>query len=253
MKTLVSGLILVALLTLPQTASALSINKFSPPFEVNSPNRTFVLVVDPRSNNHYIYRASKRTTSLWSFSEAAEDVYLLSNDGEVVVSLHAPYVHVNHVNKTTCITMRRADGVFKTFAMSEICPDPEKTNFHRPPGRPGGMALGLPEGDSWRTWRGDVVQGDHNFRVNTTGRIRCWDFSLDDGQILGHWSAAEVEQQLRSYKQKLRNEQNQEKIWMVILWFGSVGLLVAVALGWGAILFWRNGGNRPSLHLTEAE
>src|SRR5262249_46718123 len=62
--------------------------------EVLSPNEKYVLVINPKTNQHSVYAAADRQTPLWTFTH---DCYyhvpaFLSNDGKVAAMLTAQFL-----------------------------------------------------------------------------------------------------------------------------------------------------------------
>jgi hypothetical protein len=99
--------------------------------------------------------------------------FLLSNDGNVVVTLRWENVLEKHLADGTCIEFWNRDGVFKAYTFAELCPDPARTWIC------GSGQIGF----FVRTWYTQLDQDADTFHVRTTDLYE-YTFSLADSQIL---------------------------------------------------------------------
>src|SRR5262249_27776749 len=119
----------------------------------------FVLDVNPETETHTVYSAQDRTQPLWSFSAPVwQAPFFLSNDGAVVVKPGWRHVQVDDLTQATGVTFWNRQGKFRTYTLTELCPNPPKTQD---------VGVG-PIGDFWRTWYTDADQDDETFILRTT-------------------------------------------------------------------------------------
>jgi hypothetical protein len=149
---------IIVLVLLPSIGEATS---FAKPkrHDVLSPNRQFVLDVNPLTHKHTVYSVTDRNTPLWSFIKPVSlEPLLLSNDGLVVVWLHWKFVGENTLANSNCIEFWNKDGLFRAHPFAELCSDPARTWMS------GGGPLGL----GWRTWYTKLDQDADAIVVRTT-------------------------------------------------------------------------------------
>lgn len=150
---------------------------YSPPWpkrhDVYSPNMAFVIDIDPVSEMNTVYAVDDRSHPIWSFPGS---LYLckvfLSNDGEVVAILGWKYVREQDIPNAGAIEFRNKDGVFKSYTLRELCPNPKRTQEVGPG----------PIGDFWRTWYSPVDSNGERFVMSTTDRYE-YEFRFSDGQM----------------------------------------------------------------------
>src|SRR5262245_29093585 len=152
-------IIFLLVFTTPQICGATS---YARPIrhDVFSPNRDYVLDVDPETEVHVVYATKDRTKPLWSFSmHVWQAPFLLSNDGAVVATLAWEHIRVQDLDDAQCIEFRNKEGVFKAYSFAELCPNPARTI----------LTGGGPIGGFWRTWYTELDHyHDDTFRVRTT-------------------------------------------------------------------------------------
>jgi hypothetical protein len=161
--------------------TALPAAAFGPPpaerYDVFSPNRAFVLEVDPKAKMNTVYAAPHRAAPLWSFTGLLwPREVLLSNDGSVVAVVQWPYVREEDVPDAEAIWFISKDGRFRSYTVAELCPYPRRTQD---------VGYG-PVGDSWRTWRTKVSSDGDRLIVDTTGGW-TYEFQFVDGIETGRW------------------------------------------------------------------
>jgi hypothetical protein len=142
--------------------------------DVYSPNGRFVLDVNPETKTHTVYNVRDRAEALWSFSAPVwQAPFFLSNDGTVVVELEWRHVKIEHLAELSGITFRNRQGIFREHRITDLCPDPPKTQD---------VGVG-PIGDFWRTWYTEVDQDDEIVTLRTTrgSKLR---FRTSDGEIV---------------------------------------------------------------------
>lgn len=166
----------VALLCATSSAFAYSV---APPrrHSVHSPNKAFVVDLDPIREVNTIYTAGDPTRPLWSFPG---DVWLskahLSNDGTVVVIVHWPFVQHESLQEYEAVEFWYKDGKFASHRVTDLCPNPMRTSD----------AGGGPVGDFWRTWYTDSSFDGERLWLRTTGDYD-YEFRAADGAITGRW------------------------------------------------------------------
>ena len=142
--------------------------------DVFSPNRLFVLDVNPETSVHAVYSTADRSTPLWTFSKRVWHYpFFVSNDGKVVATTAWKHVREDKLATVPCINLWNASGTLRSYGFSEICPSPPPTSW---------VGVG-PIGDSWRTWYTDASQDGDTFTVTTTDWY-SFTFSLRDGAIV---------------------------------------------------------------------
>lgn len=161
------------LLLIPVPASAF---KPAPPerHDVFSPNRQFVLDVDPKTKTNTVYLVNDRKNPLWSFEGV---IWLgpafLADDGNSVAVISWEHVQVEGLREETCIRFRNKGGLLKSYTFGEICPNPR---------RQGWFERG-PVGSFWRVWYSNAEQKGNLLRVATTDLYE-YTFSLENGSIV---------------------------------------------------------------------
>jgi hypothetical protein len=142
--------------------------------DVFSPNRAYVLDVNPKTDRHTVYAVADRSKPLWSFSaDVWHAPFFLSNDGKVVAEPAWRHIRVQDVEKATCIRFWNRTGEFKTYSFAEVCPNPRSRGW---------FEVG-PIGGFWRVWYESVTQDGDTLRVMTTESYEHT-FSMKDGSIL---------------------------------------------------------------------
>lgn len=143
--------------------------------DVYSPNKAFVLDVNPKTEVHNIYAANDRKVPLWSFTRPVwHSPWLLSNDGKVVAMIAWEHVQEKFLDKVDGVQFWNAAGRFKAYSLKELCPDPPRTQD---------ITIG-PIGEFWRTWYRDVYQEEDELSLQTTiGKE--YRFRITDGAMIG--------------------------------------------------------------------
>jgi hypothetical protein len=140
--------------------------------DVFSPNRNFVVDVNPNTETHIVYASNDRKNSLWSFKRPiGSEKFFLSDDGQVVVVVAGRYVWRNGLGRDCC-EFWNAGGKFMAHSFRAICPSPRTLWFFEGPIGPGSCI-----------WYDDVIQDGNTLHVRTTGQHDAT-FSLTDGELL---------------------------------------------------------------------
>lgn len=143
--------------------------------DVYSPNKRFVMDVDPETEVHNIYAVADRSQPLWSFSQPVwHGEWYLANDGAVAATLSWRFVQQDRVKQADGVRFWNAGGNFRSYGLVELAPQPAITSW-------GGLGPG-PIGSFWRTWYTDAEQTNDTFRLVTTD-CYAYTFSLIDGSI----------------------------------------------------------------------
>jgi hypothetical protein len=130
--------------------------------------------VNPDTQVHTVYDARDRSKPLWSFSKPVwHNPFLLSNDGTVVATVAWQHVKIEYLDDAIGVTFWSKDGVFGTYLIKELCPDPPKTQD---------VGIG-PIGDFWRTWYTTTVEDGESFTIRTT-RGTEHRFRFSDGKLV---------------------------------------------------------------------
>src|SRR5947209_15477956 len=109
--------------------------------DVPSPNRAFVLDVDPAAKRLTVYATGDRTRPLWAFDRPVwQEQHFLSDDGRVVAVVSWRFVQVDDVASAAGVEFWGRAGRFRAFPVGELCPDPATL----------GMLGFGPVGDCWR-------------------------------------------------------------------------------------------------------
>lgn len=171
---------IVALLLMASQASATSFG--SPgPHRVYSQNGEFFVFVNPDTHLHAVYAAASPGAAAWSFSNARSEFskraqfesFLVANDGQVVATVPWTFIRVNQMRAGVGVELWNEHGMFRTFPVADLCPDPEHTNNNGPIGQ------------SWRTWKTGVVDRGTSFLVHTTCGT-THEFLFADGTATRH-------------------------------------------------------------------
>lgn len=168
---------LLGVLVVLAAVSSARATKYGPPQrrDVFSPNRRFVLDVNPHTKTHTVYRTTDRKTPLWSFatSDVWHEPYFLSNDGQVVLRVAWEHVQEDNLPHGDCMWFYGPTGLFKTYSFADICPNPSKTSLVGPG----------PIGNFWHTWYTNVSQFDTRVTLRTTDRY-VYEFDMATGRIV---------------------------------------------------------------------
>src|SRR5262249_31165234 len=98
--------------------------------DVYSPNRAYVLDVNPDTEEQKVYAAQDRTKALWSFScRVWHGPFYLSNDGKVVAEVQWYYVDADALGTGNCIVFRSKAGPVKSYRFADLCPDPRRRGW----------------------------------------------------------------------------------------------------------------------------
>ena len=165
----------VVLLFADSTASAF---KPGPPqrHAVYSPNKAFVVDVDPDRKVNTVYAAND-ARPLWSFpGRIWLEKVCLSNDGTVAAIVAWTHVKEESLPEIEGVVFWDKDGAFKSYSVHELCPDPKRTED---------LGSG-PVGEFWRTWYTDSWADGERVWLRTTGGLD-YEFRLADGEITGRW------------------------------------------------------------------
>lgn len=142
--------------------------------DVFSRNGLYVLDVDPIAEVNTVYSIADRTRPIWSFPGK---LWLgrgcLSNDGKVVIIVNWPFVTEEHLATAFAVEFRNKDGVFRSYLVRELVPDPPLTQNIGPG----------PIGDFWRTWYSEVNDDGDEFSLQTTG-IYNYRFRFSSGEMI---------------------------------------------------------------------
>jgi hypothetical protein len=167
-------LAVLVLLAVPCSAWGTS---YAPPQrrDVYSPNRQFILDVNPETGVHSVYAVADRTRELWSFKLSVWLFdFALSNDGKVVAVVFWQHLHAEDVEEAVGVGFWNDGGLFRSYAVGELCPLPAHTRTWW-----GGHG---PIGEFWRTWHDKVARYGDTLTVRTTGGWE-YDFHISDGSI----------------------------------------------------------------------
>lgn len=165
-----AGLLLILLFAGP----ALGYKPASPVrHDVYSPNRAFVLDVDPAAKRLTVYAAGDRQTPLWSFDRSVwQEQHFLSDDGRTVGLVTWQFVKLDELSDGVCVEFWNRDGLLREYTFAELCPHPG--NFYIESG---------PVGDFWRKWHSEADANGTQLRVRTTDEFE-YVFAFEDGQIV---------------------------------------------------------------------
>lgn len=118
------GVILAMLLCCGQ-ASAMTIGR-AKPFDVYSQNGAYVVAANPNTHMLTVYAAQDRNTPLWSFTEiVGQGSVFIANDGRVVVTVVPCFSNEKEFGGAVGVGFWNKTGKFKSYTVSELCPDPE--------------------------------------------------------------------------------------------------------------------------------
>ncbi len=213
----------VAVIMLLLTPTPSYATSYAPPerHDVFSPNGLFVLDVDPKTENHTVYKVGDRAKPLWSFSKRVWHYpFLLANDGSVVATLAWEHVRVDDLDDADCVQFWKGSGIFKSYTFAQLCPAPARTSS---------VGVG-PVGVFWRTWYTDLQQDGDTFRVRTTDLFE-YTFSLANGSIT---------------RRRLVPSNLLYKPWLSLGLLGGM-VIVAAMVVWSSRQWWRSRG----LHVGE--
>jgi hypothetical protein len=165
-----------ALLVLLLTVSPAFATSYAPPqrHDVFSRNRAFVLDVNPDTKVHTVYGVRDRGKPLWSFSCGVWHFpFLVSDDGQVVATVGWEHVQAQEIGEADAVTFWNKEGVFRSYAIRDLCPDPPKTQD---------VGVG-PIGDFWRTWYKEVIDHGDSFTIRTTCGVE-YRLRYADGEVV---------------------------------------------------------------------
>ena len=141
--------------------------------DVFSQNGLYVLDVDPIAEVNTVYSVADRTRPIWSFPGKLGLRGCLSNDGKVVIIVNWPFVTEEHLATAFALEFRNKGGVFRSYLVRELVPDPPLTQDIGPG----------PFGDFWRTWYTEVNDHGDEFSIQTTGTYD-YRFRFSSGEMI---------------------------------------------------------------------
>ena len=144
------------------------------PHDVWSPNRAYILVVDPITQVHTVYAAGDRTRPLWSLTGGGQ-FFVLADDGRAVAVIAPAALRPSELGGTVGVRFWTPEGVRRSYPVLDLCPDP----LPLPPD-PDGWPV---EGER-RTWYEHAERKGESFVIRTPRRVE-YEFRIADGALIG--------------------------------------------------------------------
>ncbi len=141
--------------------------------DVFSPNRKFVLDVNPASKVQRVYASEDRSKELWSFTqEIWQETFYVADNGESVAVVYWCFCTVEQAGPAVRIVAK--NGTRFSYSTAQLCRVPYTTK----------QVIG-PIGDFWRRWLHRSWQDGSDLVLSTVDGHE-YRFSLATGRITGH-------------------------------------------------------------------